>query len=381
MDNKLDVIRYVGDNDVIVYRDHIENFNTKSRLIVEESQEALFFKDGQALDLFPSGSFPLTTDNVPLIKKIFNKIFSRDATPFQCEVFFINKVNVCDILWGTDYPIAVEDPKYNLIVNVRSNGQMGIRVVDSRKFVVKIAGQLSAFTVQDVKRSIKGALLSVIKDVLAKAIIESKYSILEIQSHLLDLSKAAVEKLNEYIADMGLEAVHFYIGTINCPDEDIAKLKQMREKRLEAMTELDIEYMKTVKMGEAKAEARRSQGFTYQDERKYDVLEGAAKNEGNGAASTFMGAGIGLGMGAGIGAGIGQAASNVGQAMQQNAAPAANNDQVACPNCKTLVPKGSKFCSSCGSPIPQEQPKKFCTECGAQIEGNAKFCPNCGHKF
>ena len=381
MDNKLDVIRYVGDNEVIVYRDHIENFNTKSRLIVEESQEALFFKDGQALDLFPSGSFPLTTDSVPLIKKIFNKIFSRDATPFQCEVFFINKVNVCDILWGTDYPIAVEDPKYNLIVNVRSNGQMGIRVVDSRKFVVKIAGQLSEFTIQDVKRSIKGALLSVIKDVLAKAIVESKYSILEIQSHLLDLSKAAVEKLNEYIADMGLEAVHFYIGTINCPDEDIAKLKQMREKRLEAMTELDIEYMKTVKMGEAKAEARRAQGYTYQDERKYDVLEGAAKNEGNGAASTFMGAGIGLGMGAGIGAGIGQAASSVGQAMQQNVAPAASADQVLCPNCKTAVPKGAKFCSSCGSPIPQEQPKKFCTECGAQVEGNAKFCPNCGHRF
>ena len=73
--NSLDVIKYVGDNNVLVAKSHIENFNTKSQLIVNESQEALFYKDGQALDLFLSGRHSLNTDNLPFFKKLFGKIY------------------------------------------------------------------------------------------------------------------------------------------------------------------------------------------------------------------------------------------------------------------------------------------------------------------
>ena len=48
-----------------------------------------------------------------------------------------------------------------------------------------------------------------------------------------------------------------------------------------------------------------------------------------------------------------------------------------CPECKTNVPQGAKFCPGCGKQLPSE---KFCSECGAKITASAKFCPECGNK-
>ena len=45
-----EVIKYEGDNDILIYKHPAEDFNTLSQLIVHESQEAVFFSDGQALD-------------------------------------------------------------------------------------------------------------------------------------------------------------------------------------------------------------------------------------------------------------------------------------------------------------------------------------------
>ena len=38
-----------------------------AQLIVHENQEAIFFRDGQALDAFTAGRYTLTTQNVPII--------------------------------------------------------------------------------------------------------------------------------------------------------------------------------------------------------------------------------------------------------------------------------------------------------------------------
>ena len=61
------VIEHEGDNSTLVYRYKCEDLNTKSKLIVHDTQEALFFKSGQALDLFGAGAHNLKTENLPLI--------------------------------------------------------------------------------------------------------------------------------------------------------------------------------------------------------------------------------------------------------------------------------------------------------------------------
>ena len=50
---------------------------------------------------------------------------------------------------------------------------------------------------------------------------------------------------------------------------------------------------------------------------------------------------------------------------------------ITCPTCGTQLEDGVKFCSECGTPIPQT---KKCIKCGFELTLSAKFCPECGTK-
>lgn len=91
-----EVIKYEGDNSTLIYKHPAEDFNTLSQLIVHESQETVFFSDGQALDSFKAGRYTLETKNIPLISKIRNLV-SGGVSPFHVEVYFINLATMMDI--------------------------------------------------------------------------------------------------------------------------------------------------------------------------------------------------------------------------------------------------------------------------------------------
>ncbi len=376
---ELHVISSEMNNSTLVLKSHVEDFNAKSQLVVYESQEALFFKDGQALDLFGPGRHTLNSDNVPLLKRIFGKLFGG-KTPFPCDVYFINRTHVLDLLWGTDTPVVVEDPKYHLIVNVRANGQSGMHIIDSRRFVVKIVGQLPEFSVEGVRRSIKSMLLSAVKEVIAQTIVEQGVSILEIMTRLSALSDLMMTKINARIADVGLALDHFAINAILGDDQDLVKLREAKEKRLTMMNDAELEAYKMTVLSEARAKSRAMEGYTYQDERRFDVLEGAAKNEG-GAGAAFMNMGVGLGMGVGVGREVGRMADMTGtfggaQPQQAPAQPAAAN----CPSCGEALAPGARFCQGCGTKIEPPKPA-FCPQCGARCAEGSKFCATCGNKL
>lgn len=389
----LDIVSCEMTNDVLVQRSEIKDFNAKSQLIVHESQEAIFFKEGQALDLFGPGRHSLNSDNLPLFRKVFSAIFGGgNKTPFSCEVYFINKVYALELPWGTPMPITVSDPEFNYPVGVKSNGQTGIRVKDSRKFVVKVVGMLKEFSVETVRRQIKGMLMTSLTNIIADTIVNEGIGILKIATQLERLSAAMETRLNEKLDDIGLEAVHFNIGTIFASDEDMAKLKSAREMGLMAQGEADRMRI----LAEAEAERMRKLGYTYQQEKTFQVMEAAASNTGSGGG--MINAGLGLGVGLGVMGEVGKAA---GSAMNTN-----NNNMKACPNCNTQAPITAKFCATCGTPFPTAKTcpncsstvdegakfcptcgqalisaNKFCPDCGKQVDGAAKFCPDCGHKF
>jgi membrane protease subunit (stomatin/prohibitin family) len=138
-ENIADIIKYEGDNTTFIWKHPIEDFNTGSQLIVHESQEAVFFMNGQALDLFGAGRYTLETQNLPLVGKFFNKA-TGDATPFHCEVYFINKTEQMAIKWGTDSKVEYVEPTYNFPLQIGASGEMSLRVEDSRKLLVKVVG-------------------------------------------------------------------------------------------------------------------------------------------------------------------------------------------------------------------------------------------------
>lgn len=379
---QLDVISCVMDNETLVQKSQIQDFNTKSQLIVNEAQEALFYKDGQALDLFGPGKHSLNTDNLPFLKRIFGKFFGG-KTPFPCEVFFINKVTIMDIPWGIGKdPIVLEDPLYHIIVGVKANGQTGIVVKDSRRFVLKVVGQLPVFDVESVRKIIKTMMIASVKEAIAKTIVEKRVSILEISTKLSELASEIRQHLNESLEDLGLAATHLHIPTIFAEDSDLAKLRQAKEKRMELMNDAELEAYKIQVLSEARAKARAAEGYTYQDERKYDVLESAANNSGTGG--TLINAGLGLGVGLGVMNEVGKVTSaSMNPQQPQQPQQQAQGATRTCPTCAATLPATAKFCSNCGATMPAEvkAAAKFCPECGFKLEGPTKFCPECGNKI
>lgn len=360
-----DVIKYEGPNDVFVWKFPGEDFNTLSQLIVAESQEALFFQDGKALDLFGAGKYTLHTQNIPLVRRLVNLPFNG-VSPFHCQVYFINKVVSMDVTWGTNSPIPVQDAIYKIIVPIRANGQFGVRVVDSKKLLLKLVGTIDQFDQNTLKRYFKGILLTNIKDYIATQFVKNNVSFLEIQSHLKSISAGIQLELTKEFAQYGIELVNFNVNEITPPEDDPSymQLKNALAKKAEMSV----------------------MGYDYQQERAFNILDKAAENEG--AASNLMGAGMGLGMGMNLGNVFGGVMGGAMTNVQPNMQPIVptkqeDNSQGKCTTCGAKIPDGAKFCLECGTKVEekkQQQDKVICPACGASVP-NGKFCLECGAKL
>ena len=164
------IIKYEGDNTTFIWKHPEEDFNTGSHLIVHESQEAVFFMNGQALDLFGPGRHILETQNIPLIGKLFNRP-TNDKTPFHCEVYFINKTEQMAIKWGTDSKVQYMEPTYKFPLQIGASGEMSLRVEDSRRLLVKVLGTERALGQTSLVQLFRAFLMARIKPYLAQTMM------------------------------------------------------------------------------------------------------------------------------------------------------------------------------------------------------------------
>ena len=362
-----DVIKYEGPTDVFAWKFPGEDFNTHSKLIVNESQEAILFRNGQALDTFTAGRYVLTLDNIPLLSKMQNLFNKGRETQLTSQVYYVNKTIPLNLKWGTDSPIQVYDPFAETIVNVRANGRFGVQVEDSRKMLIKLVGTMTQFDQQTLRDYFIGLMMSEIKSEIGRYITEKQISVLQISMFLAELSETLKRAMSEQFLEYGIRLDNCYVNSVNVPAEDLAKIKAAQDE----------------------AKARKVQGYTYQEEKQFEVLGGAARNTGS--AGAMMGMGLGLGMGAGMGVPFGAAMGGIAQnAFAQSApqapapapaqqAPAAGGNP--CPGCGYMVPDSFKFCPKCGhaaAPPPVKEADSFCPNCGKQIPAGSKFCPGCG---
>lgn len=354
----VEVVKYNGGPDVFAWKFPSEELGTWTQLIVNESQEAILYKGGQALDLYLAGRHSLETANIPILNKIINLPFGG-RSPFAAEVWYINKVNSLDIKWGTPTPIQLQDPKYKVFVPLRSFGQFGIQIEDSRTFLIKLVGTLPIFDKDSIVKYFRGLYLTKVKDSISTYLIKKQISVLEINAYLDELSEHLKERITPTLAEFGIKLVNFYVNDINVPEEDTAvkKLKDALAKR----AEMDIV------------------GYNYVQERSFDTLEGAATNPGSGQAG-LMGAGIGLGLGVGIGGGMGQQMAGITGAIN-------TKETKQCPKCNVGMDSDKRFCASCGFDTEAKEQKHTksdkvaCSNCGYEFSKKSKFCPDCGDTY
>lgn len=378
-----DAIKYEGDNKTFIWKHPNEDFNTTTQLIVHESQEAIFFMNGQALDLFGPGRYTLETENIPVIKRLMN-LPTGGRTPFHCEVYFINKVEQLAIKWGTNSKVQYLDPEFGFPLSVGASGEMGLRAEDSRKLLVKVVGTENMLTQERLAEYFRVFLNARIKSYIAQEMKAKAINIFEVDARLVEFSDDLKAMLAPDFADYGASLEQFFVTTIVKPDGEpqyeqfkslyfrqYADVKDAQIRQNVGVIEQETESKKTVIEAQGIAEKRQIEGFTYQQERGFDVAEKVAQNEGVGEFSNM---GIGLGMMAGVGGTVGPMVGGVvnnamGAAMPGNGggggtqpAPA----QSAAPPPQQAAASSTTFCENCGYEFAK--PGKFCPKCGAKRE-------------
>lgn len=270
-----------------------------SQLVVYPSQTALFVKGGRVLGEFESGTYTLKTENLPLLNKLVNLPFGGDS-PFQAQVWFVNRISILDCKWGTPSPIQIEDPKYGVIVPIRAFGQYGFHISDPRLFMEKFVGNMSSFTTAKLTDYFRGVILSKLTAIISQKLYDDQLSIINIATHVESISSYAFERLAEVFAAYGVELEMFQAIaiTVNESDPSFQRLKETKD----ALARINI-------MGHD----------NYRMERSFNVLDSAASNEG-GAVGSAVGIGAGLGLGQQIGA---MASQNINTGAN-NQAPAAD---------------------------------------------------------
>lgn len=327
-----EVIKYEGDNSTFIWKHPSEDFNSMTQLIVHESQEAIFFMNGQALDMFGAGRYTLETQNIPKIGKILNRA-TGDQTPFHCEVYFINKTEQMSIKWGTDSKVQYIDPQYGFPLAIGASGEMSLRAEDSRKLLVKLVGTENYLGQQKLVSFFRAFLMTRVKTYIAQVIKANAINIFEIDENLTAFSENIHKLLIPDFADYGISLERFFVTNIVKPDGDrqYEKFKELHfrqyadiaEAKLRQQTDIiyaQTEAQKVVIDSQAQATKRAQEGYTYTQERGFDVAEKVAQNE---AVGQFTNMGVGLGTMAGVGGAVGGVVGGaVNNAMNAAAQPA-----------------------------------------------------------
>lgn len=431
-----DIIKYEGDNSTFVWKHPCEDFNSLTQLIVHESQEALFFMNGEALDLFGPGRHTLETQNIPKLGKLLNRTTGGE-TPFHCEVYFINKTVQMAIKWGTDSKVRFLDPTYGVPLEIGASGEMNLMVSDARKLLIKLVGTMNGIAWDDrgggftksLAASFRPLISTAVKTNLSSAIKAQNINILEVDESLGLLSDVLKRSIAPGFEEYGLTIPEFYVTTVVLPEND-PSFKRIRElhtislqkKMVEAEASIKIsmaEAAATVTAAErqavleqettdtervrreaerdliraqteaqaakmagfAEAEVMRAKGYNEKDVLQAEVQKAYAEGIGNmtitggggGVAGDMIGLGVGMAAAGAVAPQMGEMFKGFGFEQPQQAAKT-----ITCPNCNSAVPENSKFCLECGTKIEiLNENEIICPACGKKT-AKGKFCMECG---
>ena len=260
-DGLASIIKYEGDNDTFIWKHPIEDFNYGSQLIVHESQEAIFFKDGQALDLFGPGRYTLETQQLPLLEKVYSLPTDTEGT-FHSEVYFINKTVQMAIKWGTPEKVRFIDPLTGTPLDLGASGEMNIQVADSRKLLVKLVGTMNGVSweggpglTKSLQESFRPLISNAVKTNLSAVIKEEAIDLLEIDEKLDLISSRLSSAILPGFEEYGLTIPQFYVTRIVLPEDD-PNFKRIRELHTITLQTRIIQAEATVKTAQAQSETQ-----------------------------------------------------------------------------------------------------------------------------
>jgi membrane protease subunit (stomatin/prohibitin family) len=321
----IDVIQWTEPGEgILAYKYPMEDNEIQNggKLTVRDSQMAVFVNEGQIADVFQPGLYTLSTQTLPILTYLRNwdKAFK---SPFKSDVYYYSTRLQINQKWGTTTPITIRDKEFGA-VRLRAYGIYAYRVNDPKVFYEKISGTRDLYQVSELDGQLRNTIVGQMTGVFAG----SSISFLDMAAAQQQFGANMLAALKPVFADLGLLLDSFVVENISLPDE----LQKMLDQRISMNMIGDM--------------GRYTQFQVAQS------MPIAAANEGGGAA----GAGVGLG------AGLAMAQQMMGAMHPPAPAPAAPPPTDAAPPAAPAAGGATKFCMSCGKPIPRAA--HFCSECG-----------------
>jgi membrane protease subunit (stomatin/prohibitin family) len=315
-----------------------------AQLTVRESQVAVFFYKGKAVEAFGPGRHTLTTGNIPILTKIASLPWGM-TSPLRAEVYFVNMKVFTNMKWGTRDPVAFKDSQLGL-VRLRAFGVFNMQVVQPVLFINRMVGTQGIFNADGVEEYLNRVIVSRFNDFMGETID----SLLSLPSKYDELSTGLVQRMHEDFKHFGLGLTHLYINSITPPPE----VQQAIDDKSRMNLFEDMNKLMQLKAAMA--------------------MEKAAQGESSGQG---MGAGLGLMMPAMFAQYFGGPLARPGAAPSgPGGGPSPTpGDTPKCPECGQGVPIESKFCPMCGH---QQVVFRECISCEKNLSPGANFCPRCG---
>jgi len=245
----------------LIWKHPNRNLSIGSQIIVNESEEALLFENGQLLHVLKAGKHKINSGNIPGLDGIMRRSVGNTSV-IRIDTWFVNKIVSTDYKWGIQ--LQVKDNTHQLLVPVGSYGSILLKIEDPASFVIQVVGKNERLKKEELKNFILPCIERGLKEFIAERIKEGKLDVFNIETILGKASKNVQASLKDVFEKYGLTVVDFFVQGIQVQGES-PEYKKIKESLADAAS-LKIR---------AKA-ASEAKGF-YKDQNDLDLLTKSAE--------------------------------------------------------------------------------------------------------
>lgn len=253
-----------GRTDVIAWKCATQDFEFGTRLNVHESQAAVFFRDGQIVDVLGPGMHVLETRNFPFLR-FFTKL--RFGRYFHAEVYFVNLSVQMSLPWGTRERVNVMlevEPGKAMPLNVGASGTMNVQPDPDqvKEMLLWLVGTGEELTAESLRDKFNSMLNTKIKTFLGRVLQMQNVNAFTLDQHLNDISQALFSVLEPEFRKYGVWLREFYVDAFALPEDNPAfqDARRLAEGRYIQHGKLDLEYELRLKQAQKEAELARLEG-------------------------------------------------------------------------------------------------------------------------
>ena len=250
-------------NDYLIWKYPNREIEVGSQVIVNESEEALLFENGQLIEILDAGRHVIESGNIPGMDGIIRRSIGNNS-PIKIDVWFVSKVVSTDYKWGVQ--LQVKDNTHQLIVPVGSYGSILLRIEDPASLVLQVVGKKKQMSKDELKDFLMPSIERSLKEYIAEKIKEGTLDVFNIETILVEASNQTKDSLEVLFERFGLKVIEFFIQGIEVIGDN-PEYKKIKESLADAAS-LRIR---------AKA-ASDTKGF-YQEEKALNALNKAAEKD------------------------------------------------------------------------------------------------------